>query len=250
MNNQPKRHCIIVPVYNKPVLTKKCLDSLINTTTPNRDMIAVIDDASNKSTQTVLKKYLNLPRVKIFRNQKNQGKPKSVNAILNKYKTYDYFTVIDNDVQLKTRDWISILLKAHKDWDNNAILGGYTYMDGYKIMHKGKTYFDPWPFWNLAGCFFSIPKNIFETLGYFFDKSYRSEDADYCRRAYLAGFHWFYIPKIKATITGYKKAVETNRLTKLDLREKKIRRAWADQAMRTHQVFYGPKSFVKLKTTW
>ncbi|MFH1088307.1 MAG: glycosyltransferase [Patescibacteria group bacterium] len=239
------KHCIIVPVYNKPVLTNKCLASLVKTTKPNRDLIVVVDDASNESTQVVIRKYLGHPQVKVFRNNKNQGKPKSINAIMKKYSKSDYFTVIDNDVELKTLDWVSILLKAHKDWDNNTILGGYTYMDGYKRKYKGQTYLDPWPFWNLAGCFFSITKNIFNTLGYFFDKSYRSEDSDYCRRAYLAGFHWFYIPEIKANITGYKNLSETNRLTKLDLRERKIRRTWTDQVMRTHKVFYRPNKFIK-----
>ncbi|MCH7492744.1 glycosyltransferase, partial [Patescibacteria group bacterium] len=181
------------------------------------------------------------PEIILHRNKKNLGKPKSVNIALRHFPAMDYYTIIDNDTTIKSKNWTTKLFQAHRDWNNQSILGAKTYMDGFPIIKNGRQYLDPWPFWNLAGCFFSFPKKIFKKLGYFFDKSHRSEDADYCRRAYLAGFHWYYVPAIKATVSHYKHHRERMLLRRRELIQMGIRRKWSDYVMRTHQVYYPPR---------
>lgn len=242
----PMRHLIIVPVYNKPLLTRRCLESLVRNMDLKRNTLFVVDDHSDGKTRRLLASFKTAhPDVLLHRNAKNLGKPKSVNLALRRNPRMDYYTIIDNDVTIRSRDWVSMLLKAHKDWNDRAILGAYTYMTGYAFTKNGRHYLDPWPFWNLAGCFFSFSQKIFRTLGYFSDVSRRSEDADYCRRARLAGFRWFYVKDIKATISAYKDPKEQRRLTGFQRFEEQKRKRYATYVMTTHDVYYPPKGKLK-----
>jgi len=236
------KHLIIVTIYNKPSLTKRCLESIVRTTDLISHKLFLIDDHSNALTQKVVQSFCaRHPEVILHRNQKNLGKPKSVNIALRHFPTMDYYTIIDNDVIIQNKNWTTKLFQAHRDWNDQSILGAKTYMDGFPIIKNGRQYLDPWPFWNLAGCFFSFSKKIFKKLGYFFDKSHRSEDADYCRRAYLAGFHWYYTSAIRATVSHYKHHRERMLLRRRELMQMDIRRKWSDYVMRTHRVYYPPR---------
>lgn len=246
MKNQDKifslKHLIIVPIYNNPRLTRRCLESLVLNTDLKKNLLYFINDGSNKQTKAYLEKFHSKhPETLLHRNSKNIGKPESVNQTLKKFPKMDYYTIIDNDVYLKSKNWVITLIKAHQDWHDKAILGAYTYLGGFPFTKNGRHYLDPWPYWTLAGCFFSFSQKIFRTLGYFYDDGYRSEDADYCRRAYLGGFKWFYLTDIKAGISGYKHSTERQRMVKKDIYEKKKRGKWYDYVMKTHKIYYSPK---------
>lgn len=232
-------HLIIIPVYNKPALTRRCLESIARTANLERHHVCVVDDASTLPTQRILQQFQSQhPNITLIRNRRNRGKPASLNQALRRFPKAKYFTVIDNDVWLQTINWPENLTRAHRDWNDRAILGAYTYMTGFPIKKNNRHYLDPWPFWNLAGCFFSFSQPIFKKLGYFFDKSRRSEDADYCRRAYLAGFRWFYTTDIKAKISAYKSLDEQIRLRDYETRERRIRIRWGNHVMKTHKLYY------------
>lgn len=235
------KHLIIITVYNKPQLTQRCLESLARTTDLKSNQVIIIDDASADPTRRILRKFVQKhPTVACIRQVRNIGKPRCLNIALKKFPNMDYYTILDNDIVIKSRNWVKTLIRAHRDWKNRAILGAKTYMSGYPFNKNGRHYLDPWPYWTLAGCFFSFSKVVFKKLGYFFDQVRRSEDADYCRRAYLAGFKFFYLVDIKAGISGHKSPVERERLRRLDAFSSGRKRAWSDQVMRTHRFYYRP----------
>ena len=63
---------IVVPVYNSENYLKECLDSLINQTLKDIEIIC-INDGSKDSSLQILEEYAkNDSRIRIF-NQKNQG---------------------------------------------------------------------------------------------------------------------------------------------------------------------------------
>jgi GT2 family glycosyltransferase len=237
------KHLIIVTVYDKPRITERCLNLLIRNTDLARDnKLCVVDDCSLLPTRKLLEQIQSrYPAIELHRNTRNTGKPKSVNWAMRRYPNMDYYTVIDSDVFVQDRNWVATLFRAHRDWSNSAILGAYTYMTGFAITKNGRRYLDPWPFWNLAGCFFSFSRKVYKKLGYFSEVSSRSEDANYCRRAYLGGFRWFYVPGIKATITGSKGAAEKKRQRRIHIRDAKKRRGYDDYIMLTHDVHFPPK---------
>lgn len=106
---------IIVPVYNTSPYLEKCLDSLVNQTYKNIEIICVNDGSTDNSAEILQKyseKYSNL----MFIDQKNQGVSAARNNALSKAEG-DYLMFVDSD------DWVDLdicekLLGAVRD--NNA----------------------------------------------------------------------------------------------------------------------------------
>lgn len=84
---------IIVPIYNAEKYIKKCVDSLINQTKQEIEII-LINDGSTDDTLKILKKYKD-KRIKLFSN-KNQGIGKTRNFGISK-ATAEYIMFCDSD---------------------------------------------------------------------------------------------------------------------------------------------------------
>ncbi len=86
---------VIVPVYNTEKYLANCLDSIINQTYKNLEII-VINDGSTDNSKAILNKYAQKePRLKIIV-QKNQGLSGARNSGL-KIASGDFITFIDSD---------------------------------------------------------------------------------------------------------------------------------------------------------
>ena len=57
---------VIVPVYNTSKYLEKCIDSLINQTLKEIEII-VINDGSTDSSDTIMQKYLSNKKIKYFK---------------------------------------------------------------------------------------------------------------------------------------------------------------------------------------
>ena len=97
---------IIIPVYNSEKYLKECLDSIINQTYNNLEII-IIDDESSDNTIDIINKY-NDSRIKIYR-KNNEGVSEARNLGLSKV-TGDYILFIDSDDYLSNNDVISNLV--------------------------------------------------------------------------------------------------------------------------------------------
>ena len=73
---------VVIPVYNSEKYLEECLDSILNQTYENIEIIA-IDDGSEDSSLDILKKYSN--KIRIFP-QENQGLASSLNLGVSKIK--------------------------------------------------------------------------------------------------------------------------------------------------------------------
>jgi glycosyltransferase involved in cell wall biosynthesis len=99
---------IVVPVYNTEKYLKDCLDSLINQTYKQIEIICV-NDGSTDNSGLILKKYAQKDhRIKIF-NQKNQGPSAARNKGI-KESNGEYIEFVDSDDQLD-RKAVEELLK-------------------------------------------------------------------------------------------------------------------------------------------
>ena len=79
-----------IPVYNESRFLKKTIDSLLNQTYSNIEIIA-IDNASTDNSFRILEEYSNKdPRLKIFKNDKNIGLSNNFNLLVNK-SSGEYF---------------------------------------------------------------------------------------------------------------------------------------------------------------
>jgi len=89
---------IIVPVYNSAKYLKRCINSLINQTLKEIEII-LINDGSTDDSENIIKSY-NDPRIVLI-SQKNQGQSVARNTGL-KYAQGEYIGFVDSD------DWIDL----------------------------------------------------------------------------------------------------------------------------------------------
>ena len=99
---------VIIPVYNVEKYLKRCLDSVINQTYKNLEIIC-INDASNDNSKCILEQYSKKDiRIKLFDNAKNVG----VSAVRNmglRIASGEYIYFLDSDDWIEP-DYIEIML--------------------------------------------------------------------------------------------------------------------------------------------
>ena len=122
---------IIVPVYNVAEYLERCLNSLINQTLNEIEIICV-NDGSTDNSLCILKKFAELDkRIKII-NQKNKGLSGARNTGI-KLVQGEYFGFLDSD------DWVDLdyfekLYKRAKNCDADISLGDFIRKGKFK--HK------------------------------------------------------------------------------------------------------------------
>ncbi len=102
---------IIISCYNTSKYLEKCINSLLQQTYSNIELI-FIDDGSVDNTYQILKKYANDKRVIILKNEKNKGLSYSRNKGVEK-STGEYIGFIDSDDYIE-KDYYKNLFNAIK----------------------------------------------------------------------------------------------------------------------------------------
>lgn len=112
---------IIVPAYNVENYLPTCLDSLIQQTYSNVEII-IINDGSTDNTHSIIRAYASKYQNIIVINQNNQGLSEARNAGI-KEASGEYICFVDSD------DWIAknTIQKAFEFWDKktDVVLWGY-----------------------------------------------------------------------------------------------------------------------------
>ena len=120
---------IIVPVYNVEKYLRKCLDSLINQTLKDIEIICINDGSTDKSLE-ILEEYKNRDSRIILLNQENSGQSIARNNGIKK-ATGEYIGFVDPD------DWIDLdyyekLYNAASTNDTDIAVGGIIRVTGIK----------------------------------------------------------------------------------------------------------------------
>ena len=106
---------VIVPTYNVEEYISKCLDSIINQTYKNYEIIC-IDDCSSDNTYKILKEYeKKYNNIKVIKNEKNSGAGYSRNKAL-EIATGKYVSFIDSDDYIEN-NFLEELIKSIKSND-------------------------------------------------------------------------------------------------------------------------------------
>ena len=71
INNYPLVS-ICIPTYNNARFLRECLDSIVNQTYQNKEII-IVDNASTDETKKIVKEYVEKYKIKYYRNEKNIG---------------------------------------------------------------------------------------------------------------------------------------------------------------------------------
>lgn len=138
MNNKPDM-TIVIPTYNRVILLEKSLNSILNQSYSNIEII-IGDNHSYDGTEELCQKYLNEDkRIKYFRHDKNIGLQQNTQFLVNQSSS-DYTSIICDD------DWISSnysekIIKLFKANEDCLIVSPTTwlYKEDYSIYKKCDT---------------------------------------------------------------------------------------------------------------
>lgn len=130
-----KKVSIIVPVYNAEKYLPRALNSILNQSYKNLEVI-LIDDASTDKSKEIIKKYVSKDdRIRPFYSEINNGVSKSRNIGLKSFSG-DYVFFMDADDYI-VEDAIKIMLEASEKYDGDVI-------DSYHLIiytNKNKEYY-------------------------------------------------------------------------------------------------------------
>uniref|UniRef100_UPI004055D717 glycosyltransferase family 2 protein n=1 Tax=Acetatifactor sp. TaxID=1872090 RepID=UPI004055D717 len=131
--NNPKVS-VIVPVYNTEKYLRKCLDSLVNQTLKDVEIV-VINDGSKDSSPEIIQEYLDAyPDRFVYRSQENSGQAVARNKALSLCNG-EYIGFLDSDDFVKI-DMFERMYEKAKAEDADYVACGYTdltYEDGKEI---------------------------------------------------------------------------------------------------------------------
>ena len=91
---------VIVPVYNVGQIVKRCLDSIINQSYKDIEIV-IVNDGSTDDSEKFLELYLDDSKIKYIKNEKNLGLGYARNIGMF-YSKGDYITYVDSD------DWVDL----------------------------------------------------------------------------------------------------------------------------------------------
>jgi glycosyltransferase involved in cell wall biosynthesis len=237
---------IIMPTHNRCDLLKNAIDSILNQTYKNYEII-IVDDASTDNTEEYINS-LNLDKLVYIKNKESKGASKS-RSIGIRNATGQFIAFLDDD-----DEWLPTKLEEQvKKFSNNDNLGlVYT---GVKLVFKDQNLsYNTLP--NLSGYVYKemlmrnhigvtpavmLRKEVLEDVG-LFDSNYPAREEydlwirvsekwkiDYIKEPLLISYGRINLDRISSDVNNYKKAIDImnqkykNDILELTLEEQKIR---------------------------
>jgi len=90
---------VVIPIYNSPVLTKRCIDSVLAYLSESIQQIWLQDDASYPETRAMLDELVDA-KIHVHHAEKNQGYGRSVNEAMARSNA-DLVLVLNSDTEIK-----------------------------------------------------------------------------------------------------------------------------------------------------
>ena len=118
---------IIVPIYNAEKTVKRCIDSILNQSYKNFELL-LINDGSKDQSLKVIKEYKDKRIVVI--DKKNEGVARTRNLGIEK-ATGDYIMFIDNDDYIDN-DYVDTYVNEIINSKSDLVIGGYRRVNNKK----------------------------------------------------------------------------------------------------------------------
>lgn len=106
---------VIIPIFNAEKTLKRCLDSILNQTFKNFEIICVNDGSQDKSID-ILKEYKEKDNRIIIIQQENKGVSSARNAGI-KIAKGKYITFIDSDDWIEPYTYMSVKQQMNNNYD-------------------------------------------------------------------------------------------------------------------------------------
>ncbi|PAF45322.1 glycosyltransferase [Helicobacter sp. 11S02629-2] len=207
---------VIIPVYNSQKYLKECLESVVNQSYKNLEIIC-INDGSIDSSLDILKDYAAKDsRMKIL-SQENKGSGSARNEGL-KIASGDYIAFIDDDdyidldfyeEALKYIDDVDIVIYGIQVFGDMAIGDINSDSEYYRVKHKGKVILQDKLIFNIdvSPCNKLFKKDIIDKFDIDFPEGIYYEDAEFffkyilcCKSAYFIDKYPYHYRRRKNSI--------------------------------------------------
>ena len=111
---------VCIPCYNQPQYIKQAIDSVLNQTYKNIEII-ISDDSNNDETEKIINETHYPPNVIYSKNHSNLGRVKNYRKLLYDLSKGKYVLMLDGDDFLLDNNFIDIAIKKFNN-DKNVIL--------------------------------------------------------------------------------------------------------------------------------
>jgi len=209
---------IIIPTWNNVQILKTCLPTVLANTNKEHEII-VIDNGSTDDSLYYLAKF----PIKILKNEKNLGFAKAINQGM-KISSKDYFLWLNNDVIVKGKDWINILIENFEKFPKTGAIGPRGGKLDSTFLHNGiypPNYFGEVDY--VEGWCFLTSRKVIEDVGFLDEQFFLfSEDSEWCLRARDKGYKILQVPNNSVYHIGSAtslKQIKTNPNALFDYRE-------------------------------
>ena len=130
-----KKVSVIIPVYNVENYLRKCLDSLVNQTLKDIEII-VVNDGSPDNSQTIIDEYVKkYPKKVVSVIQENGGQGAARNSGL-LHATGEYFGYVDSDDYVEKNMYEELYKKAKEENADIVICGNNIVKENYELLTK------------------------------------------------------------------------------------------------------------------
>ena len=131
---------VIVPVYNVYEYLSKCLDSLVNQTLKDIEII-VVNDGTKDDSESIIKKYLKKYKNIIYIKKENGGQGSARNEGI-KHATGEYIGYVDSDDYIELSMYEKLYNKAIEENADIVICGSYNITGDKKEIEIDKKIFN------------------------------------------------------------------------------------------------------------
>lgn len=122
MSNEKPAVSVIIPVYNVEKYLRKCIDSVLNQTFKDVEIL-LINDGSKDNSQSIIDEYQEKYPEIIRGYQKENGGLSSARNYALKLAKGEYITFLDSDDYLDN-DYIEVLYNEAKKYDSDMVCSG------------------------------------------------------------------------------------------------------------------------------
>ena len=175
---------IIIPSYNRAHVIQRSIESALNQTHQDFEII-IVDDGSTDDTSEVVTPFLRDPRIHYLRHEKNKGQNAALNTGIKK-SIGDYIAFLDSDDTWVPRK-LELQLHALSTAPPKSI--GLTGMcrvaenmppETYLKRYNGYVYAEMLKGEGPSYCCMLVPRECFERIGFLDEATSRSTDWDTC----------------------------------------------------------------------
>ncbi len=175
---------IVLPTYNRARYLREAIQSCVDQTYPNWELI-VVDDGSVDDTPSIAAQYEAAdPRIRYLRHDTNRKLPAALNTGFTT-AIGDLFTWTSDDNLFRPQALDVMVDFLNQNPDVDVVYSDYSFIDeeGNVLGYNRAKDFDELPYWNSVGAGFLYRRSLWDKLGAYEENSLLVEDYEYWLRA-------------------------------------------------------------------